>query len=120
MKTRPGFTVRMTIERPPLEVYNFVSDPKNLARWASGLASAPGAAVKLRFVERNKYGVLDHFVSVASGPEVYVPMRVFPNGEGAEVLLTVFRQPGTSDEKFGEDTQWVRRDLEALKQLLEK
>jgi len=24
-----------------------------------------------------------------------------------------------SDEKFGEDTQWVRRDLEALKALLE-
>jgi hypothetical protein len=46
-------------------------------------------------------------------------MRVFPNGDGAEVLLTIFRRPGTSDEKFGEDTQWVRRDLEALKALLE-
>ena len=106
----------MTIERDPLEVYNFVSDPKNLPRWASGLA----AAVNVRFVERNKYGVLDHYVSTGPGPEVYVPMRVFPNGEGAEVLLTVFRQPGRSDEQFGEDTQWVRRDLEALKELLEK
>jgi hypothetical protein len=47
-------------------------------------------------------------------------MRVFANGEGAEVLLTVFRRPGQSDEKFGEDTQWVRRDLEALKEILEK
>jgi hypothetical protein len=106
----------MTIERDPLDVYNFVSDPKNLPRWASGLA----AAVKVRFVERNKYGVLDHYVSSGAGPEVYVPMRVFPNSEGAEVLLTVFRQPGRSDEQFGEDTQWVRRDLEALKELLEK
>jgi hypothetical protein len=106
----------MTIERPPLDVYNFISDPKNLAKWASGLS----AAVKVRFVERNKYGVLDHYVSVGSGEEVYVPMRIFPNGDGTEVLLTVFRQPGTSEEKFGEDTQWVRRDLEALKELLEK
>jgi hypothetical protein len=106
----------MTIARDPLEVYNFVSDASNLAKWASGL----GAAVKVRFVERNKYGVLDHYVAAGSGPEVYVPMRVFPNGEGAEVLLTVFRQPGMSEEKFAEDTQWVRRDLEALKQLLEK
>ena len=48
-----------------------------------------------------------------------VPMRVVANGEGAEVLLTIFRQPGMSDEKFGEDTQWVRRDLEALKAILE-
>ncbi|MCD6042219.1 MAG: polyketide cyclase [Burkholderiales bacterium] len=106
----------MTIERPPGEVYDFVCDPKNLKAWASGL----DAAVKVRFVERNKYGVLDHYVSVASAEEVYVPMRVFPNGAGSEVLLTVFRRPGTSDEKFGEDTQWVRRDLEALKELLEK
>jgi len=106
----------MTIERPAGEVYAFVSDPKNLPTWASGLS----AAVKVRFVERNPFGVLDHFVRVDSGPEVYMPMRVFPNGEGAEVLITVFRQPGVSDEKFAEDTHWVRRDLEALKALLEK
>jgi hypothetical protein len=106
----------MTIERPSAEVYAFVCDPKNLPRWASGLS----AAVKVRFVERNAFGVLDHYVKTDSGAEVYVPMRVFPNGEGAEVLLTVFRRPGTSEEKFAEDTHWVRRDLEALKQLLEK
>jgi hypothetical protein len=73
----------------------------------------------VRFVERNKYGVLDHYVTLRSR-EVYVPMRVFANGQGAEVLLTVFRQPGMSEQKFVEDTQWVRRDLEALKELLEK
>jgi hypothetical protein len=49
-----------------------------------------------------------------------MPMRVFANGAGAEVLITVFRQPGVSDEKFGEDTRWVLRDLETLKALLEK
>jgi hypothetical protein len=106
----------MTIERPAGEVYAFVSDPKNLAAWASGLS----AAVKVRFVERNPFGVLDHYVKTNSATEVYVPMRVFPNGDGAEVLLTVFRRPGTSEEKFAEDTHWVRRDLEALKVLLEK
>jgi hypothetical protein len=106
----------MTIERSALDVYNFIVDPKNLPKWASGLT----AAVKVRFVERNKYGVLDHYVSVDSGPEVYMPMRVFPNGDGAEVLITVFRRPGTTEERFVEDTKWVRRDLEALKDLLEK
>ena len=106
----------MTIERDAFEVYNFVLDTRNLPKWASGI----DAGAKVRFVERNKYGVLDHYVSVASAEEVYVPMRVFPNGAGSEVLLTVFRRPGTSDEKFAEDTQWVRRDLEALKELLEK
>lgn len=105
----------MTIERPPQEVYAFVRDPKNLAEWASGL----DGAVKVRFVDPNPYGVLDHYVSVNSGPEAYMPMRVFPNGDGAEVLITVFRQSGVSEEKFAEDTQWVRRDLETLKELLE-
>ena len=106
----------MTIERAPAEVYAYVSDPNNLPKGASGLSGA----VKVRFVERNPYGVLDHYVKANSGPEVYMPMRVFPNGEGAEVLLTVFRQPGVTEEKFVDDTQWVRRDLEALKALLEK
>lgn len=115
METRPGFTVRMTIERPPQQVYDFVCEPKNLAAWASGLAGS----AKVRFVERNKYGVLDHIVNVA-GREVYVPMRVFPNGDGTEVLLTIFRQSGVSEEKFAEDAKWVRRDLETLKDLLEK
>lgn len=106
----------MTIDRPAGEVYAFVSDPRNLPRWASGI----DAAAKVRFVEKNPFGVLDHYVKVGAGPEVYMPMRVLPNGEGSEVLITVFHQPGTSEEKFGEDTQWVRRDLEALKELLEK
>ena len=106
----------MTIERPVLDVYNFIVEPRNLPKWASGL----NAAVKVRFVERNKYGVLDHYVSVGSGPEIYMPMRVFPNGDGAELLITVYRQPGVTEEKFVDDTQWVRRDLEALKELLEK
>ena len=105
----------MSIERPAPEVAEFVRDPKNLPKWASGIAKG----AKVRFVEANRYGVLDHWVSVGRAPEVYVPMRVFPNGEGAEVLLTVFRLPGMSDEKFAEDTQWVRRDLEALKAILE-
>jgi hypothetical protein len=108
--------VRITIERSPLDVYDFVREPKNLSKWASGLS----AAVKVRFVERNNYGVLDHYVSVGSGPEVYMPMRVFPNGEGSELLITVFRLPNVTEEKFVQDTQWVRRDLEALKELLEK
>lgn len=45
-------------------------------------------------------------------------MRVVPNGGGAEVLVTVFRRPGTSDAQFAADAEWVVRDLLALKALL--
>ena len=41
-----------------------------------------------------------------------------PNGAGAEVLVTVFRRSGMSDEAFAADAAWVPRDLLALKALL--
>ena len=36
---------------------------------------------------------MDQFVDTAAGAEIYVPLRVLQNGDGAEVLLTLFRQP---------------------------
>jgi uncharacterized protein YndB with AHSA1/START domain len=30
--------ISVSIARPPAEVYEFVSDPRNLPRWAAGLA----------------------------------------------------------------------------------
>jgi hypothetical protein len=40
-------------------------------------------------------------------------------GGGCELVLTLFRQPGMSDERFAADAQWVMRDLDAAKRLLE-
>lgn len=34
-------------------------------------------------------------------------------------MLTLFRQPGMSDEAFRNDAGWVERDLLTLKRLLE-
>jgi hypothetical protein len=47
-----------------------------------------------------------------------VPLRILANADGAEVLLTLFRQPRMSEEKFLEDAEWVKRDLLALKALV--
>jgi hypothetical protein len=62
---------------------------------------------------------MDHYVDTGKGPEVYVPMRVIANAEGAEVLLTLFRQPQMTQEQFLADAEWVKRDLSSLKDLLE-
>jgi hypothetical protein len=128
-----ALTVSVGIERPLPEVYAFASVPENFPRWASGLGSALERAsdgtwvaetlegrATIRFSEPNGFGVLDHTVIPASGIEVYVPLRVVANGDaGSEVLLTLFRQPGVSDEKFAADAAWVLKDLRALKALLE-
>lgn len=125
--------VSVSIARRPADVYAFVSDPRNLPQWASGLArsevkrdgdawivEAPFGTVTIRFAERNSFGVLDHDVELASGGVVHNPMRVVPNGEGSEFIFTLFRQPGMSDARFSEDRMTIEKDLAKLKELLER
>lgn len=62
------------IDRPAAVVYEYASDPANLAEWAPGLGSSvqmvngqwfvqtSEGKVGFAFVPRNDYGVLDHYV----------------------------------------------------------
>jgi hypothetical protein len=45
--------------------------------------------VKVRFSEKNRFGVLDHEVTLGSGIKFHNPMRIFPNGDGSEVTMTL-------------------------------
>ena len=119
-------TVTVTIDRPAAEVYEYAADPRNLPAWSfvesisplgDGWAAVVGDAVSvMRFVPRNGHGVLDHEVRLGSGDVVHVPMRVFGNGAGSAVTLTVFRRPGVDLEA---DVAAVETDLAALQALLE-
>jgi hypothetical protein len=84
------------------------------------MVDTPQGPVKIRFADENRFGVMDHTVTTPSGVEVHVPMRVLANGSGSEVLFTLFRLPGMSEEKYAEDMRLVEGDLRALKELLEK
>ena len=121
-------TVSISIERPWRDLYEAVWRPGCFPKWASGLsgsslekegeawkAEGPEGPVRIRFTGHNPFGVMDHHVEAGSGPEVHVLMRVVPNAGGAEVPVTLFRQPGMSDAKFAADAEWVRRDLLALR-----
>ncbi|MCK7501896.1 MAG: hypothetical protein MZW92_76905 [Comamonadaceae bacterium] len=76
--------------------------------------------MRFRFVERNDFGVLDHYVKPQQGAEVYVPLRVVANGGEASLVFTLFRPAGTTLEEFERDAATVRRDLSSLKRLLER
>lgn len=127
----PSRNLSISINRNAYDVYDFVSVPENLRLWASGLggslhkvgnewvAETQQGPVRIRFSERNEFGILDHWVSPEPGLEIYVPMRVIPNASGSELVFTLFRLPGMSDQKFAADADWVMRDLAALKNLLE-
>ena len=121
------------INRSPVEVYEFASDPRNLPRWAAGLAcsemkkdgnewivEAPFGKARIKFAEKNILGIMDHDVELESGITVHNPMRVVPNGQGSEFLFTLIRQSGMSDEQFTKDKEAVEKDLKLLKKLLEK
>ena len=124
--------VSTAIARPPEDVYAFASKVENLPRWASGLAGSiteengqwvaesPLGRITIRFAAKNAFGVLDHDVVLPSGKTVHNALRVVPNGQGSEVVFSVFREPGVTDEKFETDVSWVAKDLKALKDLLEK
>jgi hypothetical protein len=92
-----------------------------LPRWAAGLASsevrrdgdewiadAPFGKVRVRFVPRNSFGVMDHDVTLESGVTIHNPMRVVANGEGSEFVFTLIRQPEMSDGQFAKDKAAVR------------
>ena len=129
--TRESQTLSIGIDVPLDAAYAFLSDPQNFSRWAAGLgedfhqvssgwvALTPIGRSTIRFADLNDYGVLDHVVELPDGTLVDVPMRVVPNARGSEVMLTLFRQQGMSDEQFDSDVAAVRRDLDALKQVLE-
>ena len=131
---RPARTLSVSIAAPAGTVYAFVADPRKLPLWATGLGAAPAplddgawrvetpvGPMRVAFAPRNDFGVVDHVVTplAGGGPAVDVPLRVVPNGSGSEVLLTLFRQPGMSDEQYATDAATVRADLQRLKRVLE-
>jgi hypothetical protein len=132
MAMMPARHIGVSIERPFDEVYAFLADPANFERWASGLGKglthiegqswsvdSPEGPVTVRFSAPNSHGVVDHEVTTPAGMRILNPLRVIANGSGSEVVFTLFQRPGVSDEAFNADAQWVTRDLQTLKRLLE-
>ena len=133
-RMRRARTITVSIAAAASDVYAFISDPRNLPQWASGLGSAPtplgdGAwrvetsvgPMRVTFVEKNALGVVDHVVTPleSEGPSVDVPLRVVPNGTASEVMLTLFQQPGMSDAQFTADGALIEADLERLRKIFE-
>jgi uncharacterized protein YndB with AHSA1/START domain len=121
----------VSIERPAGQVYAYVRDPAHLPGWAAGLAAgirrergewvadSPMGRVLVRFVPVNEYGVLDHDVVLPDGTVTTNPVRVLADGEDSEVVFTLRRRPGMTDEAFAADAAAISADLDTLKRVLE-
>jgi Polyketide cyclase / dehydrase and lipid transport len=125
-------TLSVSVECSPGHVYEFVSNPENLPKWARAfcrsvrrsegdwIVETSDGPMRITFVEQNEFGVLDHSVSPAPGLEILNPMRVVPNGSGSEVIFTLFQSPDMSEEEYSEDLRLVEHDLRTLKDVLER
>jgi polyketide cyclase/dehydrase/lipid transport protein len=119
------------INRPAADVYAYVSDPANIAEWAPGLGEkisqvdgdwlveSPDGPIKVVFAPPNEFGVADHVATFPSGEAFLNPLRVVPYGDGSEIVFSVRRPPGMSDDDFARDTAAVAADLARLKEILE-
>ncbi len=124
--------ISIRIHKSAGEVYAFTKEPSGFVKWAAGLASGltpdgdqwiahgPGGDVHVRFSPENPYGVLDHWVTLPDGTELYMPLRVTANGEGAEVGMILYRPPNMFDDAaYDRDAAAVAKDLAKLKALVE-
>ena len=104
--------MNISIKSDPKTVYDFISNLENLSRWAPStfpsikevdgewIIDTPHGQNKVMLTERNSFGILDHHVRLTSGIEVYVPMRVVKNGDGSEVMLTVYQIPDKQSKRI--------------------
>lgn len=129
--THPARHIAVSLECPAEKAYAYASNPANLPQWASGLGSVQEidgkwvsdmdiGRVTISFAPRNDHGILDHDVTLPSGETFHNPMRVFRNGDGCEVVFTLFRLPGVDDEAYEKDAAMIEKDLRSLKAVLER
>lgn len=127
-------TLTVLINRPIDDVYAFLVDPANLARWTlvgpgqpaprSGPLAwrfeGPDGSVLARFSPPNPYHVLDY--SLQSGPHVWQSssVRLIRNGNGCVLTHTSVQQPLVSDDAFESELEWLHSDLLVLKSLMER
>jgi Polyketide cyclase / dehydrase and lipid transport len=127
----PSLHLSEVVARAADEVYAYASDPRHLPEWAAGLAgsiaqedgqwvaNSPLGRVVVEMAPANPHGVLDHVVVLPDGERVTNPMRVIPLGDGCEVVFTLRRGPGTTDQDVEADASAVRADLATLRRVLE-
>lgn len=119
------------IMRPAQDVYTYLTDARNLPRWAAGVSTAvdlvdgrwvsqaPMGEVVIEFASANDFGVADHTVTLPDGSSVHNPMRVLPLAGGCEVVFTARPTAGMTDQDFDTDCAAVLADLATLRDLLE-
>jgi hypothetical protein len=119
--------VRRTIRASVARTCAFAADPRNLPRWATGLAGrieqvdgrwvaeSPMGQVEVRMPLANDAGILDHAVVMPDGTVLHQRMRLLPHPDGCEAVFTLTADATTDVDA---DAAAVAADLAALDRCL--
>ena len=129
--TYPVKNISISINKPADEVFQFASNPENFPDWVAFIKSMTKKEeniwtaetdlgnIKIEFVPKNNFGIIDHLVTLPDGSIVNNPMRVITNGKGSELIFTLFWMPDRTEEEFNQDAKLVEGDLKKIKTILE-
>jgi hypothetical protein len=119
-------TQTATLPCSAAQLFDFLSDPENLPRWAVGfcrgirpngdewLVRTAHGEVGLRYVTDRALGVIDYHMSPAPGVEATAFSRVVPNGDGAVYVFTQLQPPGMPDGVFAGQATALTEELRVL------
>ncbi len=122
----PARHISRFIERKPVEVSAFLADYRNLPKWAAGLSArvsaengvvvceSPTGRVQVHFGAGAEQGIFDHDVTLPDGKTFHNPLRVLRNDEGSEVVFTLYRLAGVTDDAYETDAATIAADLDRL------
>jgi hypothetical protein len=129
--TYPVKNISISINKSAVEVYRFTSNPENFPKWIDFIKSMTNQGefwvgktdigdIKIKFAPANDFGIVDHQVTLTDGTTVNNPMRAIANNKGCEFTFTLFWMPNRTEKEFNEDAKAVTRDLQKLKEILER
>lgn len=126
-----GTTLSVTINRPPKEVYKYISNLDNWHEFSDFaanfekksddeyIAHTPQGDITVKSIFDSKRMLLDTICVLPDGEEQVIPYRVVPNGRHSELIMTNFRPHSSSREEYDEQLTWMQSELFRAKQILE-
>ena len=132
MATLQTSTVSVTIDAPFERVVADLADGSTHPEWATRFFDGPatrredrtfdvrvpsmGGPARMSVESMPERGVIDLLLAPAGAPfGPPLPIRVVPNGTGVDVLFTLARFPGMTDEQWQEGLAGMVAELDSLK-----
>jgi len=133
MTTTTTATLTQTIDAPLRQVATDLADAERHPEWGTEFFAGPalpdddgsvrvqvpmmGGPARMKIEAHLDQGIIDIYLAPGDAPfgDAPIPVRLVPNGDGVDVLWTLGRPDGISDEAWDEGLRSMGRELENLR-----